>query len=109
MPNVSNNIQKTANADKDHKINPTINVSTDINNLAEIPVLAKDSYYLSRLEASWRVQSCLVKKMLANNQIAKRLKKSSPKNARNMTKSKIAHSRWCKRVLIVFPKTYLQN
>ncbi len=50
MPNVSNNIQKTANADKDHKINPTINVSTDINNLAEIPVLAKDSYYLSRLE-----------------------------------------------------------
>ena len=50
MPNVSDNVQRTAKADENHKIDPAITINTDTNNLAEIPVLAKDSYYLSRLE-----------------------------------------------------------
>ncbi len=47
MPNISDSTQKTLSLNHTSK---TTNINADINALIETPVLAKDSYYLSRLE-----------------------------------------------------------
>ena len=95
MPNTSKDASNLASNDFSENLNNTANnlsKKSDINNFAELPVLAKDSYYLSRLERELARTAVFKNKKTnkdaenATNDKQHKAEKELAKNVRSTTK-----------------------